>query len=93
MITVTSSEILWGHQLPRGVQIISRCGIISSSDPKVIPVTSIISKIEGTLNTAVGKIKQNADGHSFDKEGTEQEELGKNQLSDSSEKNNIEKDD
>lgn len=54
-------------------------------------MTSIIRKIEGTLNTAVGKIKRNADGHSFDKEGTEQEELGKNQLSDSSEKNNIEK--
>jgi uncharacterized protein YjbJ (UPF0337 family) len=57
----------------------------------VIPVTSI-SKIEGTINTAVGKIKQNADGHSFDKEGTEQEELGKSQLSDSSAKRNIEKD-
>ncbi|RYF13860.1 MAG: CsbD family protein [Oxalobacteraceae bacterium] len=55
-------------------------------------MTSIISKIAGTINTAVGKIKQNADGHSFDKEGAEQEELGKSQLNDSSEKNNIEKD-
>ncbi|WP_159043485.1 CsbD family protein [Sphingomonas sp. STIS6.2] len=56
-------------------------------------MTSIISKIEGTINTAVGKIKQNADGHSFDKEGAEQEELGKSQLSDSPAKHNIEKDD
>lgn len=55
-------------------------------------MTSIISKIEGTINTAVGKIKQNADGHSFDKEGTEQKELGKSQLSDSSEKHDIEND-
>lgn len=58
-----------------------------------MPVTSIISKIEGTINTAVGKIKQNADGHSFDKEGAEQEELGKSQLSDDSAKHNIENDD
>jgi uncharacterized protein YjbJ (UPF0337 family) len=47
-------------------------------------MTGIIRKVEGTINTAVGKIKQNADGHSFDKEGAEQEALGKTQLSDSS---------
>lgn len=46
-------------------------------------MTGIISKIEGTVNTAVGKIKKNADGHSFDKEGAEQEALGKSQLVDS----------
>lgn len=56
-------------------------------------MTSIIRKIEGTVNTAVGKIKQNSDGHSFDKEGAKQEELGKSQLSDSSAKHNIKKDD
>ncbi|NII59981.1 hypothetical protein [Sphingomonas aerolata] len=55
-------------------------------------MTSIIRKIEGTINTAVGKIKQNADGHSFDKEGTKQEELGQVQLSDSSAKDNPKKD-
>jgi uncharacterized protein YjbJ (UPF0337 family) len=48
-------------------------------------MTGIISKIEGTINTAVGKIKKNADGHSFDKEGTEQEALGKSQLDKGSE--------
>ena len=56
-------------------------------------MTSIISKIEGTINTAFGKINQNADGYSFDKEGAEQEELGKSQFSGSSAKHNIEKDD
>jgi uncharacterized protein YjbJ (UPF0337 family) len=55
-------------------------------------MTSIISKIEGKINTAVGKIKQNADGRSFDKEGAEQEALGKSQLSDSSSKENLKKD-
>ncbi len=44
-------------------------------------MTNIVKKIEGTINTAVGKIKQNADGHSFDKEGVDQEALGKSQLS------------
>jgi uncharacterized protein YjbJ (UPF0337 family) len=58
----------------------------------VLPVTGVISKIEGTINTAVGKIKQNSDGHSFDKEGAEQEELGKSQLSDTSAKDNLKKD-
>lgn len=43
-------------------------------------MTGIISKIEGTINTAVGKVKQNADGHAFDEEGAKQEELGKKQL-------------
>lgn len=43
-------------------------------------MTNIVKKIEGTINTAVGKIKQNADGHSFDKEGLDQETLGKSQL-------------
>ena len=55
-------------------------------------MTSIISKIEGTINTAVGKIKKNADGHAFDKEGIEQEQLGKDQLKDSSEINSLQKD-
>lgn len=54
-------------------------------------MTGIINKIAGTINTAVGKIKQNADGHSFDKEGAEQEALGKNQLGDSSKKISSEK--
>jgi hypothetical protein len=49
--------------------------------------------IEETINTAVGKIKKNADGHSFDKEGAEQEELGKSQLNDSSKERNMKKDD
>jgi len=65
---------------------------LDASDFKVMPVTSIISKIEGTINTAVGKIKQNDDGHSFNKEGGEQEELGKRQLNNGSEKHNVEKD-
>jgi uncharacterized protein YjbJ (UPF0337 family) len=55
-------------------------------------MTSIIKKVEGTINTAVGKVKQNADGHSFDKEGAEQEEVGKRQLSDSSAKPILKKD-
>lgn len=55
-------------------------------------MNSFINKVEGTINTAVGKIKKNADGHSFDKEGAEQEELGKSQLNDSSEERNIKKD-
>jgi hypothetical protein len=55
-------------------------------------MTSITRKTEGTINTAVGKIKQNSDGHSFDKEGAEQEELGESQLSDISAKDDPKKD-
>lgn len=54
-------------------------------------MTSIIKKIEGSINTAVGKIKQNAGGHSFDQEGAEQESLGKSQLTDTSEKDKLKK--
>ena len=92
MIALASSEIFWAISCREEFRSYPKCGIIGVADFKVIPVTSIISRIEGAVNTAVGKIKQNADGHSFDKEGTEQEQLGKSQLSDSSAKHNIEKD-
>jgi uncharacterized protein YjbJ (UPF0337 family) len=55
-------------------------------------MTNIISKIEGTINTAVGKIKQNADRDSFDKEGIEQEKLGKSQLANSFEEHGCKND-
>lgn len=91
MITFASFEICGPLAAARSSDHIPNAGL-DASDFKVMPVTSIIRNIEGTINTAVGKIKQNADGHSFDKEGTEQEELGKSQLSDSSAKRNIEND-
>jgi len=91
VIAFASFEICGPLAAARSSDRIPNAGL-DASDFKVMPVTSIISKIEGTINTAVGKIKRNADGHSFDKEGAEQEELGKRQLNNSSEKHNVEKD-
>lgn len=40
---------------------------------------SLINNIEGKINEAVGKAKQNAEDRSFHKEGVDQEALGKRQ--------------
>ena len=56
-------------------------------------MTEIISNIEGTINTDVGNIKQNSDGRSLNKEGAEQEALGKRHLEDSSETDKPKSDD
>lgn len=47
------------------------------------PMANLITKIEGKINTAVGKIKQNADDKSFHKEGADQQALGEAQQTDS----------